>query len=134
MAPRRKIGGFSCGKADSCPADTTLRATAGTYSRLTIAAARLLGQRIRIARKKKRWSERQLAERAGVARATVQKIERGDLGSSIGRVFELAVLAGVPLFEPDADQIRRHLARGEDILSLLPKHTHPKRREVQDDF
>ena len=63
-----------------------------------------------------------------MARATGQKIERGDLGSSIGRVFELAALVGVPLFEPDADRIRRHLAQGEDILSLLPKHTHPERQ------
>lgn len=105
-----------------------------TYSKVTQAAAQLLGQRIRIARKQKRWSEQSLADRAGVARATVQKIERGDLGCSVGLVFELATLVGVPLFEPEAGRLKAHIAQGDKILALLPKHTHMSRRNLDDDF
>ena len=104
------------------------------YSRVAKEAARLLGQRIKIARKQKGWSETALAERAGVARATVQKAERGDLGTAIGLAFELAVLVDVPLFDPDPSRLRQHLEQGATVLALLPKHTHAKNRVVNDDF
>ena len=105
-----------------------------TYSKVTKAAVQLLGQRIRLGRKNKRWSEQLLAERAGVSRTTVQKIERGEFGSAIGLAFELAVLVDVPLFEPELGQLKGHLVRGQELLVLLPKHTHPKKRVVHDDF
>ncbi len=52
---------------------------ARAYSKVTQEAAKLLGRQIKIGRKRRGWSENQLAERAGIARATVQKIERGDI-------------------------------------------------------
>ncbi len=104
------------------------------YSKVTQEAIRLLGQQIRIGRKKRGWSVKQLAERAGASRATVQKIEYGALGCSVGLVFELAALTGVRLFDADLDSLQRHRARSDEILTLLPKHTHPPKQSVNDDF
>ncbi len=71
---------------------------ARTYSRITVEAAHLLGKQIRLGRKQRKWTETELAERAGIARATVQKIEKGDLTCSLGLFFEAAILVGVNLF------------------------------------
>ena len=71
------------------------------YSKYAQEAALLLGQRIKLARKKRKWSEMNLAERAGISRATLQKIEAGNMTPAIGLVFEVASLVGVSLFEQD---------------------------------
>jgi transcriptional regulator with XRE-family HTH domain len=104
------------------------------YSKYTAAAARLLGQLIKLGRKQRRWSEHELAERAGIARATLQKIERGDPTSTIGLVFEVATLVGVRLFDADMDDLTRHRRETDARLSLLPRHTHAPGRRVDDDF
>jgi len=49
------------------------------YSKYAKEAAFLLGQQIKLARKKRKWSEANLAERAGISRATLQKIEAGEM-------------------------------------------------------
>jgi transcriptional regulator with XRE-family HTH domain len=69
-----------------------------TYSKYAKEAALLLGQQIKLGRKKRKWSEHNLAERAGVSRATLQKIEAGELSPSIGLVFEVATLEMVSVF------------------------------------
>jgi transcriptional regulator with XRE-family HTH domain len=103
-----------------------------TYSKVTQEAAKLLGKQIKIARKQRGWSENELAERAGIARATVQKIERGDLGCAMGLIFEAAVLVGVKLF--DTDSLKAHTKHADEILALLPKHSHASKRVVNDAF
>lgn len=67
----------------------------------------MLGKQIRLGRKQRRWSEHELAERAGIARATLQKIEKGDPGCAIGLVFEVATLVGVTLFDGDLPELAR---------------------------
>src|ERR1700733_8639512 len=47
------------------------------YSRLTKDALTLLGAQVRLARKQRGMTEVELAERAGVARSTLQLIEKG---------------------------------------------------------
>lgn len=107
---------------------------ARTYSRYTAEAIRLLGQQIKLGRKQRRWSESELAERAGIARATLQKIEKGDPTGTIGLVFEVATLVGIQLFDADLAELARHRATAGAMLSLLPKHTHAPKREPDDDF
>ena len=107
---------------------------ARTYSQYTKEAASLLGQLIKIERKKRRWTEKDLAERAGVARETIQRIERGDPTCSIGLVFEAASLVGVPLFGSDHTPLATHLDRTAEILSLLPKTVRKGKKAVDDDF
>lgn len=107
---------------------------ARVYSKVTQEAAKLLGKQIKVARKQRGWSENELAERAGVARATVQKIERGDLGCVMGLVFEVAVLVGVKLFDTELKSLKTHTKHADEILALLPKHTHASKRVVNDAF
>ena len=96
-------------------------------------AARLLGARIRLARRERRWTLQELADRVGVTSVTMRKVERGDPSVGLGIAFEAAALTGVALF--DADPARRLLEaeRVRDRLALLPVRVH-KPRHVDDDF
>jgi len=107
-----------------------------TYSSYTRKAAFLLGRQIRLRRKQQRkWTEHELAERAGISRATLQKIEKGDLSVAIGLVFEVAALVGVCLFDAQHPTLTGHIARTEDQLALLPSAVRKRRRHaVDDDF
>ena len=105
-----------------------------SYSRLTHQALILMGRRIKLARKSRRMSETVLAERIGVARSTVQKIEAGDPGVQIGLVFEAAVITGVPLFDPDTTSLVPQIDRVSDKIALLPKKVRVTRGEADDDF
>jgi transcriptional regulator with XRE-family HTH domain len=108
-----------------------------TYSRLTEEALQLLGKQIRLARKQRRMTETDLASRAGVARSTIQQIEKGDPRVEIGLMFEAATLAGVDLFIPHAPgpmTLGPQLARIDDKLALLPHSVRQPRGEVRDDF
>lgn len=91
-----------------------------TYAVGTRAALALLGKRIRMARKERRFSEAALAERVGIARSTLQRIEKGDPHVEIGLVFEAAMIAGVALFGDEGPSVRRH-AEADAALALLPK-------------
>ena len=104
------------------------------YSRYTREANALLGEQIKLGRKQRKWSEANLAERAGISRATVQKIEKGDMSCAIGLVFEVATLTGVPLFEPDRAALARQRDRIQDKIALLPKRIRAKQEVVYDDF
>lgn len=105
-----------------------------TYSRYTHEAATLLSRQIRLGRKQRKWTENELAQRAGISRATLQKIEKGDLGVAIGLVFEVAALVGVPLFEEERGSLALHIARADDKLALLPQAVRKPGQPVNDDF
>lgn len=105
-----------------------------TYSKYSREAASLLGKLVRLGRKQRKWTERELADRAGISRATLQKIEKGDLNVAIGLVFEVASLVGVRLFDEELTSLTRHLARTEDKLALLPHAVRKSRKKVYDDF
>lgn len=105
-----------------------------TYSKYTRDAALLLGKQVRLGRKQRKWTEYELAERAGISRVTLQKIEKGDLNVAIGSVFELAALVGIKLFDDEQSSLKGHLARTEDKLALLPSAVRKSRKVVDDDF
>lgn len=75
-----------------------------TYLRTTGDAPTLMGGPIRLTRKKRK-SEADLAERIGIARSTLQSIEKGHAKVEIGLVFEAATLVGVPLFVPEPSRL-----------------------------
>ena len=91
-----------------------------TYSPATVEAAKLLGSRVRLARKRQRWTMMQLAERTGVSQTTVRKIEHGDPSVALGTAFEAATLVGVALFHPDPARRRLESSRVDDMLAVLP--------------
>lgn len=76
----------------------------------------------------------ELAERVGISRASLHRVERGDPGTAIGSVFEAAVIVGVALFEADSSRLARDLARTEEKLALLPKKVRPRNVAVEDEF
>jgi DNA-binding XRE family transcriptional regulator len=78
-------------------------------------------------------TESDLAGRAGISRATLQKIEHGDLKCEVGLFFEVATLVGVTLFAEDPQAIPLYLARTHDKLALLP-HSVRTSVKVNDDF
>lgn len=105
------------------------------YSRRTLEAAILLGKHIQLARKERAQTEMDLADRAGISRTTLQKIEKGDPKCELGLCFEVAILVGVPLFDIDSTAtFTRDMDRINDKLALLPKSIHKKKKEVDDAF
>ena len=105
-----------------------------TYSRYAHHAAVLMGEQIKLGRKQRGWTEQDLAERAGISRATLQKVEKGDMGVAIGSVFELAAIVGVELFEPDTVPLVRQIEHTRDKIALLPQRIRVKPKELYDDF
>lgn len=95
-----------------------------SYSRYACEAAKLLGLIIHTAR----------VEREGVSRGLVHRIGKGDMGGSIGAVFELAALVGLRLFEAEPTTLNPHLSMTRDKLTLLPKAVRPGTKEVKDEF
>ncbi len=104
------------------------------YSSYCIDAAVLLGLRIRLGRKKRKMTMQDLADRAGVSRGTVQRIEKGGLKCEIGLVFEVAALVGVKLFDADQSSLNIHIDRTNDKVALLPKSVRQEHKNVDDDF
>ena len=102
-------------------------------SPLAVEAARLLGARVRLARRERRWTLQELADRAGVTAVTMGKVERGDPSVRLGIAFEAAALTGVPLFDPDPARRRLEAELVEDRLAVLPQLVR-RPVEVDDDF
>lgn len=105
-----------------------------TYSRYTREAASLLAKEVQLGRKRRKWTEHELADRVGISRATLQKIEKGDLTVAIGLVFEVAALVGVTLFDEERTSLAAHIVRTDDKLALLPSAVRKRRKSVDDEF
>ncbi len=104
-----------------------------TYSPVTIEAARLLGARVRLARRERRWTLQELADRVGVTHVTIRKVERGDLTVGLGVAFEAAAVLGVPLFHEDRSRRALEAGRIDDRLAVLPQLVR-RPTDVDDDF
>jgi len=105
-----------------------------TYSRYSRDATALLGELIRAARKERKLTAQELADRAGISRGLLQRIEKGDLKCEIGAAFEVATIVGIKLFDADVTTLTKHLSQTRDKLALLPKSVRRKSRVVRDDF
>ncbi len=105
-----------------------------TYSRYSRDATALLGELIRAERKERKFTAQELADRAGISRGLLQRIEKGDLKCAIGAVFEVATIVGIKLFDADETTLTKHLSQTRDKLTLLPKSVRRKSRVARDDF
>ncbi len=105
-----------------------------TYSRYSRDAAALIGSLIREARHARKLSAQELADRAGISRGLLQRIEKGNLKCEIGAVFEVATIVGVKLFDADESTLTRYLRQSREKLTLLPKSVRNKTKVVRDDF
>ena len=97
-------------------------------------AIELLGVMIRDARIMHKLTLNEVAERAGVSRGRVRRMEKGHMGCSIGAVFEVAALVGVQLFHADRTVLTQHLAMAQEKLTLLPQRARISTKAVKDDF
>ncbi len=105
-----------------------------TYSRYTKEATKLMGQMIRLGRTERKLTAQDLADRAGISRGMLQRIEKGDPKCEVGVVFELAALVGVKLFDAKASSLVGHIKQAEDKLALLPKSVRKPIKVVDDEF
>jgi transcriptional regulator with XRE-family HTH domain len=83
--------------------------------------AELLGARLRVARLRRGWSEMELAERAGISRTTLKRIERGEPAVALGFALECFAVLGLSLSGGPAGETREQLERARLELETLPK-------------
>ena len=105
-----------------------------TYSRLNLEALGLLAQMIRIGRIERKMSAQEMSDRAGISRPLLRRIESADPGCAIGAVFEVAAIAGVPLFDGEPERLQTRLSALTEGLSLLPQRARKSKRVIHDDF
>jgi transcriptional regulator with XRE-family HTH domain len=110
------------------------KSIARTYSRYSRDAAALLGVLIREARNERKLTAQEVADRAGISRGMLQRIEKGNLKCEIGAVFEVATILGIKLFEADGSDLARQLRHTKEKLALLPKSVRKKAKKVNDEF
>lgn len=108
---------------------------AHSFSPRTLDVARVLGLEIASARQSRRWSQEELAERAGVSANTLRSVERGSPTVTLGIVSELASLVGIDLFGAGPADLPALVAHSQDRLALLPARVRSRATdEVEDDF
>ncbi|MDA1371520.1 MAG: helix-turn-helix transcriptional regulator [Proteobacteria bacterium] len=105
-----------------------------TYSRYTQEAISLLGRLVRAGRVSRKLTTQELAERAGISRDMLYRIEKGDPRCEIGATFEVAAIVGVSLFEPELSRLSERNQAMDEKLTLLPKSVRRRKLEVKDDF
>ena len=110
------------------------RSTTRAYSSYCRNAVALLGGMVRAARKERKMTAQEVADRAGISRGLLQRIESGNPKCEIGVVFEVAAIVGVRLFDADENALTGHLSQTREKLALLPKSIRKKRKVVRDDF
>lgn len=87
-----------------------------------------LGERLRLARLRRRMSLTELAARVGVTRQTLSRLERGDLSTSLG---VLAQVLGVLGLEEDLDALARDDELGQrlqDVRLRRPRRSSKEKR------
>jgi transcriptional regulator with XRE-family HTH domain len=85
-----------------------------------------LGERLRVARLRRRYSAESVAKRAGIARATLYRSEEGDPGVSIGTYASVLRVLGL---QGDLDLVGRDDVLGRKLqdLQLPTRKTAPRR-------
>ena len=110
------------------------KVSARTYSRYSLEAITLLANLIRTARKERKMTTQELADRAGISRGLLQRIEKGDPKCELGATIEVAAIVGVKLFDAEATTLTKYIRQTEDKLALLPKSVRKKVKVADDDF
>ncbi|MBR5766486.1 MAG: helix-turn-helix transcriptional regulator [Lachnospiraceae bacterium] len=62
----------------------------------TVRQLETVGEQIRLARLRRKYSVNLIAERAGISRATLWKVEKGDPGVAIGIYAKVLAAIGLP--------------------------------------
>lgn len=87
-----------------------------------------LGERLRLARKRRKLSNAVIAQRAGVSRTTVYKVEAGDPGATLGAYVRVLAVLGL---EGDLNLLAADDRIGRKLQDLaLEPATDARRRKV----
>jgi|TARA_B100000497_G_scaffold123982_1_gene157623 transcriptional regulator with XRE-family HTH domain len=88
-----------------------------------------LGERLKLARLRRRLSATLVAERVGISRATLCKIESGDPNVAMGSYFQVLRVLGL---EADFGKLASDDEMGRKLqdLGLITKKRAPKRKAV----
>ena len=105
-----------------------------TYSKYTQEALSLLAGLIRAARLENKMSAQEVADRAGISRSMLVRIEKADPKCEIGATFEVAKIVGVSLFEIEPSRLAMQLEQVNEKLALLPKSARKTKKVAKDDF
>lgn len=105
-----------------------------TYPKPVLHAAELLGAQVHEARLRRRWSVRELAERAGISTGTLHKVERGDPSVMLGTALDVATLVGVPLYHDDRSRLSEEVLHSRARLALLPRAVRPRTGDLDNEF
>lgn len=105
-----------------------------SYARYTIAAVELLGTLVQLERKSRRMTAQEMADRLGIDRSTLQRLEHGDPKVELGLAFEACAILGIPLFEETAQGLTMRLDEAGKRLALLPSRVRSRQLSVSDDF
>jgi transcriptional regulator with XRE-family HTH domain len=104
-----------------------------TYSPYTLKALEILGKMIQLKRKESALTLQGLADRAGVSRSLIQRLEKCEPGCEIGVAFEVAHLLGIELFESPMGQSTL-IGTLTDKIALLPAAVRDSKKEVSNAF
>lgn len=105
------------------------------YSGYTEEAIQLMSSLIREGRLERKMTAQEVADRAGISRGLLQRIEKGDLKCEIGATFEVAWVVGVSLFGIEEEaKMRFQREQSQAKLALMPKSIRSKNKQVKDDF
>ncbi len=97
-------------------------------------AARDLGRRIRLARVRRRFAQRELASRAGISYVTMRAVEAGSLPTGLGAYLAVIWALGLErelaaLLDPDTDVEGKQLE-----LSRTPQRARARKGSDRADF
>lgn len=106
-------------------------ARAAVFSVATRHLCDLLGTEIARARRERRWSQAELAERLGVSVGTVRAVETGRPSVTLGVALEAAHVLGVVLMG-GSDAAAARAAENRRVLAVLPQRV--RQASVDDDF
>jgi HTH-type transcriptional regulator/antitoxin HipB len=88
---------------------------------MIVRAPRELGLLVREVRRSKHLTQAELAERAGVGRDWISKLERGNRGAEVGHVLDtfhaLELRISVILQPGQSPEVRKSIARLDDIVA-----------------
>lgn len=102
-------------------------------SRRTRYGLDLLASELQLARKQRKMTQTDLANRIGCSRDTIRAIESGAPTVAISYIFEAAFVLGIDLFG-GASEVDRRSTENRAQLQLLPTRVSARKPEFRDDF
>ena len=104
-----------------------MKKTPPNLSRSTLSILETMGEQIKLARLRRRLSTELVAERAGISRATLWKVEKGDPSVAMGAYA--AVLHALNHLDEDLLLVAKddELGRQLQDLNLFPQKRAPRR-------